>query len=666
MSDKLIESFLAEANELIIDIERALLELERGADAQENISAIFRAMHTLKGASGMFGFDLVQKLTHHLESIYQDIRDGRRSTEPAITKITFKTLDQLRLILNAPANTQAPDGFDDLLQVITELGTDNTTKATSTVSSVKPKGDKTYYINFAPHQDVIRNGTNPLYLIDDLVALGTSVALPYFRELPVLHALKEDNCHLAFEVILATDRSVEEIQTVFLFVDGSCELEVKLIADENLIREFSNDTSPFKTREFGCAFGFDSVKKILEKKHAKRVTEAANKALKTKGGHIRVNAEHLDELMNLVSELVTTQARLSLFANMNSTGELSGISENIEKITRRLRDNAFTMSLVPFDAIQVRFQRLVSELAKELKKSVVFVTEGMDTKIDKSISEKLTDPILHILRNCIDHGIETPEERIVKGKPEQGTISLKSFYSGSSVVIEIADDGKGLNLAIIKEKAISRGLIANDAQLSEKELIDLIFLPGFSTAAQVTDVSGRGVGMDVVRRNIADVRGEVEVSSVAEQGTKFTIKLPLTLFILDGLLVKIGTTDFVLPLSAVVKCHEVPTTRLEESFNNWLTLDGYRTPFIYLRDSFGITGNKPVYSQIINVPFNGKFVGLAVDHIVGEYQAVLKPLGNFYGDQDEFSGATILGDGSVALVLDTTRVIKKLTAANYN
>jgi two-component system, chemotaxis family, sensor kinase CheA len=664
MSDKLTDTFLAEANELIIDIERCLLEVGRGSDDQENISAIFRAMHTLKGASGMFGYELVQRLTHNLENIYQDIRDGKRLLNAEISDLTFKTLDQLRLLLHGPSDNTEPAGYHELLQIVKAIATDQTVLSTGNQNPSAPSNaEKTYYIRFTPHQSIIRNGTNPLYLVDDLLALGTGIALPFFNQLPELNELNAENCYLAFEIILTTDKAEDEIQTVFLFVEGNCEVHIATIANENIIKEFSNDSHPFTNREIGKALGFDIVKKAFEKKHARRVTELANKALKTKGGNIRVASEQLDELMNLVSELVTTQARLSLFANSNTSNELSGISENIENITRRLRDNAFTMSLVPFDSIRVRFQRLVGELSKELNKSIEFVTEGMETKIDKSIIEKLTDPILHILRNCIDHGIETPEIRTKNGKSLQGILSLKAFYSGSSVVIEISDDGAGINLQRIRSKAISRGLITSEAQLTDRELTDLIFLPGFSTADNITDVSGRGVGMDVVRRNIAEIRGEVEVTTIEGKGTRFIIKLPLTLSILDGLLVRIGTTDFILPLSAVIKCYEVETAQLENTFNHWLTLDGKRTPFFYLRDTFNITNNKPMHSQIINVPYNGTIVGLAVDQIVGEYQAVLKPLGNFYAEEDEFSGATILGDGTVALVLDPTRMIKKISSS---
>ena len=663
MSDKLTQTFLAEANELIIDIERCLLDIGRGSNDSEDISAIFRSMHTLKGASGMFGFELVQRLTHHLENIYQDIRDGKRLMDADITDITFKTLDQLRVLLNAETHQTEPAGFNELLEIVKAIGSEN--QATQQISSSPMTvSEKTFYVRFAPQADIIRNGNNPLYLVDDLVALGNAIVLPFFNQLPVLDQIDVESCYTGFEIILSTDKSEEEIQTVFLFVEGNCELQITKLANENSLRDFTNEKHPFLTKDFDAPFGFESVKNAIDTRLARPVHENA-KASTLKKANIRVGAEQLDELMNLVSELVTTQARLSLFTNGNLSTELSGISENIEKITRRLRDNAFTMSLVPLDSIRVRFQRLVSDLSKDLNKSIDFVTEGMETKIDKSIIEKLTDPILHILRNCIDHGIETPDLRSQHGKAPTGTLSLKAFYSGSSVVVEISDDGAGINLQRIRNKAISRGLVSAEAQLTDKELTDLIFLPGFSTASNVTDVSGRGVGMDVVRRNIADMRGEVEVTTTEGKGTCFTIRLPLTLSILDGLLVRIGTTDLILPLSSVVKCHEVSTSQLDSSFNQWLTLDGARTPFIYLREIFGISDPKPYYSQLINVPYNGNTIGLAVDQIIGEYQAVLKPLGNFYSAQDEFSGATILGDGTVALVMDPTRLISKISPNKF-
>jgi two-component system chemotaxis sensor kinase CheA len=661
MSDKLIDTFLAEANDLIIDIEKSLLQLQDGNSNKENVSEIFRAMHTLKGASGMFGYELVKNITHHLESIYQEIRDGKRKLDEEIVQVTFKTLDQLRVLFEGSAQMTPPPGYDELLDSIKNLvlADDYASESTHPHSSRNGVTEKTYYVFFKPSQQILKKGTNPLYLADDLLALGHGIALPIVMDLPVLEDLSTDQCYLSFEVILVTDKTVEDIQTVFLFVEGECDFEVKLLSSENALNSMTQSEHPFLTRNTQARLGFDQIAEKFKKKHAQRVTQLS-KSTKAKSGNIRVSADRLDELMNLVSELVTTQARLLLFSNQNVSPELSAISENIEKITRRLRDNAFTMSLIPLESIAVRFQRLVSDLSKELNKKIDFQTEGLETMIDKSIIEKITDPILHIIRNCVDHGIEKEEVRVQKGKPATGVVKLKSYYSGSNVIIEIADDGAGLNLDKIREKALSQNLISADVTLSVKDIADLIFLPGFSTATHVTGVSGRGVGMDVVKRNITDIRGEVDVHSNLNQGSSFVIKLPLTLSILDGLLVKVGNTDFILPLNAVAKCFEVETTKLESTYNSWTTLDGIRTPFIYLRNEFGIQDDKPFYSQIINVPYNGSTVGLAVDKIVGEYQAVLKPLGKLYADQDEFSGATILGDGTVSLVLDTHKLIRKL------
>jgi two-component system, chemotaxis family, sensor kinase CheA len=663
MSDKLIDTFLAEANELVVDIERSLLELNGNADNQESISSIFRAMHTLKGAAGMFQFELVMNLTHHLENIYQEIRDGKRTLDEEIVQVTFRTLDQLRVLLEGSPQMAAPAGYQELHEAITNLASGSNGASIGTIESKSGSLPiKTYYIRFEPAMHILRNGTNPLYLVDDLLVLGSGISLPFFNDLPSLEDLSPDLCYLGFEVLLATDKSVEEIQSVFLFVESDCEVLIRELSSEHILKDLTQAASPFLNRDKGSPLGFDFVNTSVHRPDSSRGAQIANKVNKSKTGNIRVSSDRLDELMNLVSELVTTQARLSLFSNQNSSPELSAISENIENITRRLRDNAFTMSLVPLESIAVRFQRLVNDLSKELNKRIEFHTDGLETMIDKSIIEKLTDPILHILRNCIDHGIEHEEARVRNGKAPVGIVRLRSYYSGSNVIIEIGDDGAGLALDKIKNKAVSQGLISVDATLSPDEISDLIFLPGFSTATTITGVSGRGVGMDVVRRNIADIQGEVEVHSIENRGSNFVIRFPITLSILDGLLVKVGETSFILPLSIISKCFEVETEKLESTFNSWVTLDGTRTPFIFLRKEFGIQGNKPAYSQIINVPYNGSTVGLAVDKIVGEYQAVLKPLGKFYLEQDEFSGATILGDGTVSLVLDTNKLIRKVSA----
>jgi len=362
--------------------------------------------------------------------------------------------------------------------------------------------------------------------------------------------------------------------------------------------------------------------------------------------------------MNLVSELVTTQARLSLFAEQNNITGLTAIAENVQKLSRQLRDTAFSIVLIPIENMLTRFQRLVRDLSSELKKDVVFVTEGADTELDKTIIESLSDPLMHIIRNSLDHGIEETQERIKMGKPKQGKITLKAFYSGANVHIMVSDDGAGIDPEKIRDKAISKGIIPPDKKLTKKEILDIIFLPGFSTAKTVTDVSGRGVGMDVVKRKIADIRGEVEVESEVGIGTTITIKLPLTLSIIDGLLVKVVDTDYIIPLSAVDKIYAVEHEKVYETFNNVLVLEGKQVSFFNIRKEFGKPDSTQSIEQVIVVNFDDNRVGLVVDFVIGEYQAVLKPLGKHYKKQEMISGATILGDGSIALVLDTNKIIK--------
>jgi len=670
MTDKLLDIFLAEAQDLIVEIEKALLLLEQNEHDLNAISAVFRAMHTLKGSAGMFGFESVSAITHHLENIYQDIRDGAVEMSAPVLEVTFKTLDHLRALMSDPhlKDSNNRENHAALLAAILDQQQRSDSTHPIAKNSAPPTThteEHTYYVYLLPHDHVIKNGTNVLYLVDDLLALGQGLSFPFFYKLPELNDLVPDASHIGFEVVLSTTKSEQDIHEVFLFVDTDCDITITRLAEGNKIAALRKKES--KQTHRSSPIGVEGFRALLAGNKRESVAEKV-KSVSGSGyaTSVRVSGERLDELMNLVSELVTTQARLSLFSNDNHSPELSLISEHIEKITRRLRDNAFTMSLVPLENMVVRFQRLVNDLSKELNKEIVFKTEGTDTEIDKSIIEKLTDPLLHLLRNSIDHGIETPAERIAKGKPAKGTVYVRSHYSGAHVVIEIGDDGAGLDLDRIREKAVAKGLIDGRTHLEDAELVQLIFLPGLSTAEKITGVSGRGVGMDVVKRNISDIRGEIDVVTKKDKGTSFIITLPLTLSILDGLLVKIGDTDFILPLTAVAKCYEVETTQLESTYNQWMNLDGKRIPFFHLRNDFGITDHKPLHSQVITVTHNGAPVGLAFDKIEGEYQAVLKPLGEFYRGQHEFSGATILGNGHVALVLDPHKLITKLNTLHKN
>jgi two-component system chemotaxis sensor kinase CheA len=482
------------------------------------------------------------------------------------------------------------------------------------------------------------------------------------KEVPSTKKITPELCYTTFETILVTTKSEEEIEAIFLFVRDSCDTFIEKISDDDLLSITAFEAQMHMLRMNACSVGLKAIKSLAlqAKPEALKEVLTAPPVKEAQVASIRVTSEKLDELMNLISELVTSQARLSLLAQQNQIPELSNLSENMEKITKRLRDNAFNICLIPLQTLETRFQRLVRDLSKELNKEIEFITEGVETELDKSIIEKISDPILHILRNCVDHGIESQEERLAKGKKKSGTIVMRAFHSGTGVYIQIKDDGGGIDPEKIKAKAISKGIIAEDATLSKEDAINLIFTAGFSTAEKITGVSGRGVGMDIVKRNIESIHGEVTLESTVHQGTTISIKLPLTLSIIDGMLVKIGESDYILPLSSVDKCFEIKTENLQSGLAQKIALDGTLLPVFNLREAFNEQNEKPQHTQIIKIHYDEFPVCITVDSVIGEYQAVMKPLTGLYRSRDDFSGATILGDGSVALVMDTSKLIRSL------
>ncbi len=618
---------------------------------------------------------------------------------------------------------------------------------------------QTYHIYFQPNKDILKNGTNPLLLLEELVSLGEAEVFPAMASVPPIEELNVEELYLSWNMLLAADPAKEEeIRDVFMFVEDDSNLQINVLGSGNLLQdeaiaghlrgmlskdpgvsyndlqnilasgqpgrqeEPADDQAETKEKEVffedeaegeetGKALGEEQepdeekaainddatsiiadnreeVKtqhEVLEEVKEAARAEADKESLEPDPGatstatpadesrqkfkpsngaqkrntisSIRISAEKVDELMNLVSELVTTQARLNLYTETQRNSELEEINENIHKLTSQLRDNAFDLSLIPMQSITTRFQRLVRDLSSSLGKEVNFVTEGTDTELDKSIIENLVDPILHILRNSIDHGIEDAPTRKKAGKPARGTILLKAYYSGANVHIEISDDGKGLDIESIRQKGIDLGLIPPQAKLSKKEIFDLVFAPGFSTSLSVTDVSGRGVGMDVVKEKISGIRGEVDIDSQLKKGTTVTIKLPLTLSIIDGLLVDISDTKYIVPLNVVDKIYAIKHSDLDKSFYNIIELNHQQYPYYYLRREFGFNETPPENEQVIVVSHEDKQIGIVVDRVIGEYQAVLKPLGKHYRKIQIISGATILGDGSVALVMDTNKII---------
>lgn len=680
--DKFTAKFIEEATDNIKDLEDALLILDKDPGNKELIERVFRAMHTIKGGGAMFGFQQLSDFTHHLENIYDLVREGKLQVTRDLLDITLESVDHMKVLLtndnvNSPELTAHHNDLIVRIKKISESPTEDTEPISNSGKDKETKL-KTYYIYFEPDEDIFNDGTNPLFLLDELHGLGDCKVFSHFNKVPDIEKINVTKCYTYWEILLATEEDVNAITDVFIFVEDQCALEINevsnynILSNELIVKELTNIS------EEKHDIGLTEIQQII-KKHTKTtendLSEIEN-AIKKSGplpsvkenvlSSIRVSSSKLDRMMNLVSEFVTTQARLSLYAEQTADSELMSIAENVQKLSRQLRDNAFDIVLVPIETMLTRFQRLVRDLSKDQNKDIAFSAEGGDTELDKTIIESLTDPLLHILRNSIDHGIESAEQRKKLNKPEQGKILLKAFYSGANVIIQISDDGAGIDPKKIKNKAIQKGLISKDADLSKNEILDLTFLPGFSTAENITDVSGRGVGMDVVKRKLAEIRGEVEIDSEVNVGTTLTIKLPLTLSIIDGLLVKIDKNHYIIPLNAVDKIYATEHKKVVNTYNNMIILDGDQIPFYYLREEFDFPDGTQDIEQIIVVSYTDQKIGLVVDDVVGEYQAVLKSLGKLYKQQEIISGATILGDGTVALVMDPNKIIAQFSKETTN
>ena len=679
--DNFQSKFLEEAGDLINQLEQALLTLEQDTDNPALVDSIFRIMHSLKGGGGMFGFENISNYTHKMENMYDLVRQKKLKVTREMLDVTFESADHITSMLNDDGSKTAEIAANEVIlnkRIDAILNGDNEVEIVTNALPEKEENDgvETYYVKVKPYERIQQNGTNPFFLIDELSGLGKNKVNIFYSSIPDFENFVFDETYVWWEMILATDKGEDAIRDVFIFVEDDCEVNIQKIAPADIFpmegiepllvcrHDFPFDLEKIKSLA-GAITALEKAKQDQAAKEANAGDEHIKKFTKESSiSGIRVASEKIDQLMNLVSELITTQAGLNLYADNHKNNELTRITESLENISRQLRDTAFSITLIPIDYLVVRFRRLVRDLSREVGKEIEFDARGAETELDKTLIEGISEPLMHILRNSIDHGIETAEERIAKGKPAQGKIILQAYYSGSQVVIAVTDDGKGMDLDKIKAKATDRGLINGDEQLSNKEILDLIFLPGFSTSDKVTNISGRGVGMDVVKRKVSDIRGTVSVSTEKDEGTTITIKLPLTLSIIDGMLVRIADTDYIIPLSVIDTIFAVEHTKIEKAFNNIINIEGVQYPFYYLRDEFQIEGEKPEREEIIMVKYDDKKIGIVVDHITGEYQAVLKPLGKLYRQQDIFSGASILGDGTVALVLDTHKVINQFTKYN--
>lgn len=677
MIDAHKNAFLEEATELVAELEASLLEIEQNPDNQELIAKIFRALHTIKGSSGMFGFDEITMFTHDIETVYDHIRNGTIGITKEIIDLTLAACDQISAMLKADeVDEQQTKNIISSFRNIVSSQVKSAGIQTGKNESGQRKEDqqsrrtlKTFYVKFAPGPSIFVTGTNLLMLLREIQSLGRSFTLGSFDEIPSLENINPEKCYVSWEILLQTDNDIDVIKDVFIFIEDQCELVIeefdksgKLSAGDDfqdfceLLGEIAKDKRPdiknllteFQTPAHPAGAPRQEKKSQKDSQHAQETESVSS---------IRVAADKLDELVNLVGELVTVQARLSQLASSSFDQNIVSVSEEVERITWSLRDSALNIRMLPIGTTFSKFKRMVRDLSKELGKEVELTTEGAETELDKTVIEKLNDPLIHIIRNCVDHGIELPDVREKAGKPRSGWVQLSARHAGGNVVIEISDDGAGLNREAIKQKAVKTGLIQENAELSDNEIFSLIFAPGFSTAKQITNVSGRGVGMDVVRRAIENLRGTVEVSSKLGEGTTISLRLPLTLAIIDGLLVRIEDDHFILPLSSVEECVELSSKDIRDSHGRNITnIRGGIVPYINLREKFELNSKRPEIQQIVVAKINGNRVGFVVDKVFGQHQTVLKSLGKYYKNVEGVSGATILGDGTVALILDITKL----------
>ena len=686
MNENFKQTFIEEMTELLYELETVLIEVEKEPDNNELIAKIFRALHTIKGSSGMFGYDDISMFTHDIESVYDFIRNGKLKINKTIIDLTLKARDMISVMLSTKNDSRKIDeaGTKEILNSFRSIVLDVSTKKNSDIPEHLPDVDidlpgggneQLLLISFSPSQDIFLSGTNPLLLLQELKALGETIILGNFQKLPLFDDFNPEKCYTSWEILIRTDKGIDALKDVFIFVEDQCDLSIEEINTKNKLYLNENFAKFEKfISDYPLSNNYD-IRKLLnefhsstESKQQEQYKAEVNGTIKETpeirreaeiNSSIRVSAEKLDELVNLVGELVIVQARLSQSAQNNSDQEMVSISEEVERITWSLRDSALNIRMLPIGTTFSKFKRLVRDLSKELGKEVELTTDGAETELDKTVIEKLNDPLVHIIRNSIDHGIETPDLRIKNGKSKTGKVHLSASQAGGNVIVKISDDGAGLDKKAIKEKAVKMGLLAENSEQTDTEIYSMIFAPGFSTAKKVTNVSGRGVGMDVVRRAIENLRGIVEVTSQPGSGTTITLKLPLTLAIIDGLLVKIHDDHFILPLSTVEECVELTKAdQKEENGRHLVNIRGGIVPYIILRDKFDIKNTRPDIEQIVIVQIKGNRYGFVVDKVLGQHQTVLKSLGRFYKNIKGVSGATILGDGTVALILDLQKIVE--------
>ena len=667
------EVFFEESFEGLDTMEAELLNLVPGEEDLETINTIFRAAHSIKGGSGTFGFSSVSDFTHVLETLLDQIRQGERTLTTEHVNLLLKAVDCLRSLLAGLQAEQEPDLTEaDTLRAQFEevLGINSTTQESSIQTSDSQSDNQsdsdTYQIDFKPHHHLFKTGNEPLIMISELEQLGELDTTVFYDEVPEITNLSSDECFLHWRFFLNTSHGESAIKEVFEWVEDDADITIELCGGL-FTDELPTPDADSSTVDQEPSIQEPEPKQAEQAKPIKPTSANTNKKSTTpESTSIRVGIDKVDSLINMVGELVITQAMLNQLSEQDITpATITALQEGLAQLahnTRDLQENVMRIRMLPINFVFSRFPRLVRDIAQKLNKQVELKLIGEQTELDKTVMEKISDPMVHLVRNSLDHGLETVEKRLQAGKDPVGTVTLNAFHQGGNIVIEIMDDGQGLNTKKIQEKAIANGLISADNHLSNEEINELIFMPGFSTMDEVSDLSGRGVGMDVVKRNIQSLNGSVEVTSAPGVGSTFTIRLPLTLAILDGQLVKVAQHTYIIPLISIVESLQIDIAKVSRVGKNLdvLRLRDEYIPILRLYDIFNHDNAIESLDKtlLVVVETDNQKVGLLVDDLLSQQQVVIKSLEANYQKVDGISGATILGDGRVSLIVDISGLIK--------
>lgn len=710
------QGFMLEAEELLTAMEDALLHLETCPDDIEAINAVFRAAHTIKGTAGIFSFDDVVSFTHVVESLLDKIREHDISINKEIIEILLKSGDHISDLVNEVMTEDETVSKNSLLtsdKLIAQLNSFMNTSLTEFVNSVSTgtivkrltaedtsSSTDSWHISLRFSADVLKQGMDPKSFIKYLQQIGSIISISVLPEkIPCLADIDAEACYLGFEIDLQSKSNKEEIESVFEFVQEDCDIRIvpphssldryieliqQLPEDDQLLGELLVKSQVLTHKELDKALSKQQVynragdtkiigeilvdQGVVAEEVVKAAVEKQQNVRTNKNAEshiVRVNSEKLDELINMVGELVIASASASLLANKSKQTELEEASGLVDDLVDSIRNTALSLRMVPIGDTFHRFQRVIRDVSAQLGKEIELVITGADTELDKTVVEKISDPLMHLIRNSLDHGIETPEQRCAAGKSEKGKIHLNAYHDSGSIVIEIIDDGRGLNKTKLLTKAQEKNIVEKGQILSDDEINQLIFHAGFSTANSVSNISGRGVGMDVVKRNIQSLRGSVELESEEGLGTVVRIRLPLTLAIIDGFQVGVRDDSYIVPLDMVIECVEYADINKIKNGNgeesNYFNLRGEALPLVKLADHFNyapLENKQEMRTNIVVVHYAERKAGLVVDKLMGELQTVIKPLGKLFNSITGIGGSTILGSGDVALILDVPQLVQ--------